>query len=98
MAYISRKSIDVKKNYKIYDAELLAIVDSFCHWRHYLKKLYHTLEVLTNNNNLRAFMNTHKLKRRQVQLAPNLSAFDFGLVYYKGTFNPADGPSRRPHP
>ncbi len=89
--------IDVKKNYKIYDAELFTIVDSFCHWRHYLKKLYHTLEVITNNNNIRAFMSMHKLTRRQVQLALNLSAFDFWLVYYKGTFHFADGPSRRPH-
>ena len=91
------QAIDVKKDDEIYDAELLAIVDSFCHWRHYLKKPYYTLEVLINNNNLRAFMSTDKLTQRHMQLALNLSAFDFWLVYYKGTFNPADGPSRRLH-
>ncbi len=48
MVYFSRKMIDVEKNYKIHDAELLAIVESFCHWRHYVEQLYHTVEVLTD--------------------------------------------------
>ena len=41
-------------------------------------------------------MSTHKFTGRQVRLALNLSAFDFRLVYHKGTFNPSDGLSRRP--
>ena len=96
MAYFSRKMINAERNYEIHDAELLAIVESFCHWRHYLEQPYHTVEVLTDHSNLRAFMSTHKLTRRQVRWALDLSAFDFRLVYRKGTLNPADGPSRRP--
>ncbi len=87
--------IDVEKNYKIHDAEHLAIVESFCHWRHYLAQLCNTLEVLTNHCNLRVFMSMDKLTRRQVRLALNLSAFDFWLVYCKSILNPTDGPSRR---
>ncbi len=37
MAYFSRKMIDAESNYEIHDAELLAIFESFCHWRYYLK-------------------------------------------------------------
>ena len=96
VAYFSRKMINAKRNYEIHDAELLAIVESFCHWRHYLEQPYHTVEVFTDHSNLRAFMSTHKLTRRQVRWALDLSAFDFRLVYRKGTLNPADGPSRRP--
>ncbi len=88
--------IDVERNYEIHDAELLAIVENFRHWRHYLEQPYHTLEVLTDHSNLRAFMSTHKLTGKQVRWALNLSAFDFRLVYRKGTLHPADGPSRRP--
>ena len=88
--------IDAKRNYKIQDAELLAIVESFYHWRHYLEQLYHTVEVFTDNSNLRAFMNTYKLTRRQVRWALDLSAFDFWLVYRKETLNSADGLSRLP--
>ena len=94
VAYFSRKMIDAERNYEIHDAELLAIVESFRHWRHYLEQPYHTLEVLTDHSNLRAFMSTHKLTRRQVRLALDLSAFDFRLVYCKGTLNLADDHSR----
>ncbi len=38
--------IDAERNYEIHDAELHAIVESFCHWRHYLEQPYHTVEVL----------------------------------------------------
>ena len=53
------------------------------------------MEVFTDYSNLRAFMGTHKLTQRQVRWAPDLSTFDFRLVYCRGTLNPADGPSRR---
>ncbi len=95
VAYLSRKMINAKRNYEIHDAELLTIVESFRHWRHYLEQLYHTLEVLTDYSNLRAFMSTYKLTRRQARLALDLSPFDFQLVYCKRTLNPADGHSRR---
>ena len=96
MAYFSRKMIDAERNHEIHDAELLAIVESFRHWCHYPEQPYHTVEVITDYSNLRAFMNTHKFTRKQVRLALDLSAFDFWLVYCKGTFNPVDSPSRRP--
>ncbi len=94
MVYFSRKMIDAERNYKIHDSELLAIVESFRHWRQYLVQPYHTLEVLTDYSSLRAFMSMYKLTREQVRRALNLSAFDFRLVYRKGTLNPTDGLSR----
>ncbi len=59
--------IDAGRNYKIYDAELFAIVESFFHWRHYVKQLYLTLEVLTGLSILRVFMSPYKLTQRQVR-------------------------------
>ncbi len=88
--------IDAERSYEINDAELFAIVGSFCHWRHYLEQPYHTVEVLTDHSNLRAFISMHKLTQRQVRWALVLSAFDFCLVYCKETLNLADGLSRRP--
>ncbi len=67
MVYFSRKMIHVEENYEIHDAELFAIVESFRHWRHYLKQPYHTLKVPTDRSNPHAFMSTYKLTRRQVQ-------------------------------
>ena len=88
--------IDSKRHYEIHDAELLAIVESFGHWRHYLEEPCHTMEVLTDHSNLNAFMNTNKPTRRPVRMVLDLPAFDFRLVYCKGTLNSLDGPSRRP--
>ncbi len=51
VAYFSRKIIDAKRNYENYDAELLAIVESFCHWGYYLKQPYHTLELIADYSN-----------------------------------------------
>ena len=96
VAYYSRKMIAPERNYETHDTELLAIVESFRHWRHYLEGPAHTVEVLSDHNALRTFMTTHKLTRRQVRWALSLSAFDFRLSYRKGSLNPADGPSRRP--
>ncbi len=87
---------EAERNHKIHDAELLAIVESFCHWRHYLEQPYHTMEVLTDHSNLRAIMSTPKIMSRQVRWAFDLSAFDFRLVYCKKTLNPTDGLSRQP--
>ena len=92
IAYFSRKMINVGENYEIHDAELFAIVESFCYWHHYLEQLYHTMEIFTYRSNLCTFMSIYKLTQKQVQLALNLSAFDFWLVYRKGTLSPTDRP------
>ncbi len=60
VACFSRKMINAEKNYEIPDTELLAIIESFRHWRHYLKQPYHTLEVLTDHRILRTFMSMNK--------------------------------------
>ncbi len=64
MDYFQRKMIDAERNYEIHDAELFAIVESFCHLRHYFEQPYHTAEVLKDHSNLRAFMCMHKITWR----------------------------------
>ena len=53
VAYFSRKMIPAETQYKIQDVELLAIVEAFKTWRHYLEGCKHKVFVLTNHNNLR---------------------------------------------
>jgi hypothetical protein len=88
--------IPAERNYEVHDQELLAIIESFRHWRHYLEGSAHPVEVLTDHNNLKHFQMTTQLSRRQVRWSQVLSAFNLVLNYRKGTLNPADGPSRRP--
>ena len=50
--------------YETYDQELLAIVVAFKQWRYYLEESTHTIEVLTDYNNLVAFQNIKSLNGR----------------------------------
>lgn len=96
VAFWSRKLTGAERNYSTHDGELLAIVGAFKQWRHYLEGARHTIEVVTDHNNLRYFMETKYLESRQARWAMYLAAYDFQIMYRKGSANPADGPSRRP--
>ena len=67
VAFFSRKMIPVETRYKTHDSELLAIVEAFKTWRHYLEGFRHEVLVLTNHNNLHRFMDTKSLSSRQVR-------------------------------
>ena len=77
MAFFSQKMILAKTRYETNDGELLAIVEAFKTWRHYLKGFQHEVLVLTNHNNLRRFMDTKNLSFRQVRWAQELSRYYF---------------------
>ena len=96
VAFFSRKMDPAEENYETHDKELLAIVKSFEHWRHYLEGSKYPVAVITDHDNLKYFMTTKALTRRQARWAQALSAYDFEIVYRPGKYNPADGPSRRP--
>ncbi len=53
IAFFSRKMIPTESWYKTHDQELLAIVEAFKTWRHYLKSCKYKVLVLTDPNNLR---------------------------------------------
>lgn len=49
VAYYSRKQIPAETRYDTHEKELLAIVESFKHWRHYCEDSRHKIEVLTDH-------------------------------------------------
>ena len=63
--------------YETHDGELLAIVEAFKTWRHYLEGYKHKVLVLTDHNNLRKFMNTKSLSFYQVCWAQKLFQYYF---------------------
>ena len=58
--------IPAETRYETHDGELLAIVETFKTWRHYLEGCKHEVLVLTDHNNLRRFMDTKNLSSIQV--------------------------------
>ena len=89
VAYFSRKMIPAETRYKTHDDELLAIVEAFKTWRHYLESCKHKVLVLTDNNNLRQFMDIKSLSSRQVRWAQKLSRYHFQIDYCQGKANRA---------
>jgi len=66
-------------NYKIYDKELQAIVDSFKHWRRYCGGATNQVQVISDQQNLEYFTTTKILNRRQAQWAQELVSIDFRI-------------------
>ena len=67
VAYFSKKMIPIKTQYKTHNTELLAIIEAFKTWRHYLKGCKYEVLVLIGHNNLRWFMDTKNLSSCQVR-------------------------------
>ena len=97
VAYFSRKMIPAETQYETHDGELLAIVEAFKTWRHYLEGCKHEVLVLTDHNNLCRFIDTKSLSSRQVRWAQELSRYHFRIDYRQGKANgAADALSRYP--
>ena len=52
--------------------------------------------MITDHCNLRTFLTTKNLSRREARWWERLSSLDLVIEYRPGRYNPTDGPSRRP--
>ena len=89
LAYYSQKMIPAKTWYKTHNGQLLAIVEAFKTWQHYLEGCKHEVLVLTNHNNLCRFIKTKSLSFYQVWWAQKLSQYHFRIDYYQSKANKA---------
>ncbi len=89
VAFFSQKMISAKTWYKTYDQELLAIVEAFKTWRHYLEGCKYEIFVLIDHNNLRQFMDMKSLSSCQVYWAQEISQYHFQIDYCQGKANTA---------
>ncbi len=73
--------IPTETRYETHDGKLLAIVEAFKTWRHYLEGCKYEVLVLTDHNNLQRFIDMKSLSSRQVQWAHELSRYHFRIDY-----------------
>jgi len=85
IAFHSRKFTAAEINYEIHDKELLAIVNSFQEWRHFLEGAQHPVTIYTDHKNLEYFMSAKVLNRRQARWSISLSRFNFVITYCPGS-------------
>jgi len=64
IAFLSRTMQPAERNYKIYNKELLAIVEALAKWRQYLLNTVKPFEVWMDYKNLKYFREPHKLNGR----------------------------------
>jgi transposase InsO family protein len=96
VAFLSRQFSPAQFNYDTHDKELLAIVSAFQEWRHYLIGATDPITVRSDHHNLRYFMTTKQLNRRQARWAQILSDFRFTIHHRPGAqHRNADSLSRR---
>ena len=96
VAFYSRKLNNAEINYTVHDKELLGIVESLKHWRHYLVGSTHPIAIYSDHKNLLFFQEKRILSQRHARWAQTLSEYDFNLCYLPGKHNlTADALSRR---
>jgi transposase InsO family protein len=97
LEFFSRKLLPSEQNYSVYDKELLAIVEAFRHWRHFLVSSTHEVLVHSDHKNLSYFRKAQLLKPRHARWAEFLNEFSFKISHIDGNANAvADALSRSP--
>ena len=83
IVYMFKKMSSTKCNYEIYDKELLIIIRVFEEWRSKCAKISMKdfIKILTNHKNLKHFMTSKQLNRRQVRWTKFLIEFNFKITY-----------------
>ena len=84
VAFHSRSFNSAELNYDTHDKELLAIFESFKHWRQYLEGSGTPIDVVTDHKNLEYFSTTKLLTRRQARWSEYLSQFNFVIRFRPG--------------
>ena len=87
--FFSKKIIPAETWYKTHNGELLAIVEAFKTWRHYMEGCKHEVLVLTDHKNLCCFIDTKSLSFRQVCWAQELFRWHSQIDYRQGKANAA---------
>ena len=64
VAFTSKSLNATEQNYKIYNKEILAVIQFLEAWRHYLEGTKMEFEIWTDHKNLQYFMTSQKLNQR----------------------------------
>lgn len=89
LGFYSRKLNAAEQNYTVHDKELLAIVKTFEHFRHWLHGTKNPVTVWSDHSALKHFLTTTKLTQRHARWAEKLGEFRFQIRHVPGRQNQA---------
>ncbi len=87
LAYYSATLSPAERNYDIYERELLAMMKSLAHWRHYLGWTKFPFIILTDHTNLQYWKAPKNLNRRTARWHADLQEYNFEIHYIPGKTN-----------
>ena len=84
ISFFSRGMKDAETNYKIFDKEMLAVIEALEHWRHLLLGTQHPIDIITDHSALKYFGTKQKLSERQVRWMETLSEYNYTIRHQPG--------------
>ena len=90
VVFFSKTMNEAQCNYDVYNRKLLALVEMFRHWRHYLHQAVNKVKVYTDHTNLLFWKIPRDHNRRVARVARwhmELMEYDFKLVHISGKKN-----------
>ena len=84
IAFWSRKFNPAELNYEIYDKEMLAIINTMEHYRHYFEGLGQQIIIFSDHRNLLWSTETKIYHQQEAHWAEKLSRFNFKIVFRPG--------------
>ncbi len=81
IVFYSKNMSSAECNYKIYDKELLIIIQAFEHWRLELKLTDISIKMFIDHQALILLMKDKELSRRQMRWVQKLAEFNFRIMY-----------------
>ena len=79
VAFLSKTLSETKRNYQIYDEEMLAVMRALSEWRQYLLGARQVFEIWTDHKNLEYFRLLQKLNRRQARWMVEMQEYNFEM-------------------
>src|SRR6202161_2438301 len=84
IAFLSKSMTPAEKNYDIYDKEMLTVVKALQHWRQYLERSNHPINIITDHKNLEYWKEPRSLNQRQIRWLDLLQHYNFKITYRPG--------------
>ena len=81
IAFMANLLNEAERNYEIYNKEMLAVMQGFYEWSHYLWVYNAEVEVLTDHQNLMYFQKPQNLNQQQARWILDLQEYNFTIKH-----------------